>query len=190
MHDPYVAELQACPDRRAVANCLLKKSMTFAGAPMGNVQILNRKDDVLEIVAQSGFGQNFLHFFRAVKADGQSVCARALRRGETVAVEDVATVNMPPSYHAVFAEAEVRAVQSLPLIASDGTLVGMLSTHFHQAVKLDAADLLTMRRQATLAANRLVMMPAIGPESPGAAPAHRGPSKESRHAWSKLVTGD
>jgi len=156
---------------------------------MGNVQILDAKEKVLEIAVQSGFRKGFLDFFRTVEAGGASVCARAFRRAETVAVEDVTDEKLPADYQAVFAEAQVRAVQSVPLVASDGTLVGMLSTHFRQPMTLDADALLALRRHATLAANRLVLMPVREGQRPAGEPvrAGRGPSKESRRAWSKLV---
>lgn len=192
MPDSYSNELLACRDAWAVAGCLLQKGMALAGAPMGNVQILDRSQKVLEIAVQSGFRKNFLDFFRAVEADGQSVCARAFRRGETVMVEDVAAEKLPPDYQLVFAEAEVRAVQSVPLIASDGTMIGVLSTHFREPMKLGADELLALRRHATLAANRLVLMPAHEREGQAGKPVEvrRGPSKESRRAWGKLVTDE
>lgn len=192
MPDSYSHDLLACRDAWAVAGCLLQKGMAVTGAPMGNVQLLNRTQTVLEIAVQSGFRKGFLDFFRAVESDGQSVCARAFRRGEVVAVEDVAAEKLPQDYHTVFAEAEVRAVQSVPLIASDGTLIGMLSTHFREPVKLGADELLQLRRHATLAANRLVLMRAQEGDRPNGEPlqVRRGPSKESRRAWSKLLTDE
>ena len=63
MHNPYTDELEACRDARAVARCLLEKALAFCGAPMGHVQLLDRRSGFLEIAAQQGFAREFLDAF-------------------------------------------------------------------------------------------------------------------------------
>ena len=51
------------------------------GADKANVQLLDSERGVLNIVAQCGFEQPFLDFFREVSIAEQSACARSLRSG-------------------------------------------------------------------------------------------------------------
>lgn len=178
LRDPFTDALADCKDPGEVGRCLLAKALNFANAPMGNVQLMAQGSRHLEIVAQKGLEENFLAVFARVNADGQSVCAQALKRGDAVTVEDVESERSGLSSHAaVFAKAGIRAVQSIPLISSAKEMVGMLSTHFPRKTQLSAAELITMRRFATQAANRLgAMSPAL--------PARR-PSKSNLQAWGK-----
>ncbi len=175
MHNPYTDELEACRDARAVARCLLEKALGFCGAPMGHVQLLDRRSDVLEIAAQQGFTREFLD---VIAQAGAPVSARALLLREPVAIEDVEADPGRLSVHAgIFARAGVRTIQSIPLAAKDGAAVGMLSAHFPRPTCLCAAELVTMRRFASLAANRIALL-----REPGAP---RRPSKANLEAWSK-----
>ena len=80
-----------------------------------------------------GFDASFREYFRHIR--GVRVAStEAVRTGERVVVEDVAT---SPLYTDTIARdiarmAGVRAVQSTPLIARSGRLVGVLSTHYRQ----------------------------------------------------------
>ena len=93
------------------------------------MQILDARG-VLTIAAQQGFDQPFLEFFKEVYVTDNSACARALRRGRQIIIEDVeADENFAPLRHVALA-AGFRAVQATPLIAYDGKPLGVLSTHF------------------------------------------------------------
>ena len=179
MNYPYLDELQECLDAGAVTRCLLKKTMSFANAPMGNVQVMDRPSVTLRIAAQVGFKREFLDTFFKVDAGGHSVCAEALRHGDIVTVEDVQSDAALSPLAGVFARAQVRAVQSIPLVSSDKVVMGMISTHFHQPMTLSAAELLTMRGFARLAADRLAQLPPSGEE-------RRRPSKANLATWGKL----
>ena len=66
---------------------ILKGALTLAGADRGNVQVLDPATGSLRIVAQCGFGAEFLEYF-AVVDDGRSACGRAAReRAQTVIVD-------------------------------------------------------------------------------------------------------
>jgi PAS domain S-box-containing protein len=108
---------------------MLRASIHMMGADKGNVQILDARG-VLTIAAQRGFDQPFLEFFKEVHVTDNSACARALRSGRQIIIEDVeADENFAPLRHVALA-AEFRAVQATPLIAHDGKPLGVLSTHF------------------------------------------------------------
>jgi PAS domain S-box-containing protein len=108
---------------------MLRASIHMMGADKGNVQIVDA-DGVLTIAAQQGFDQPFLEFFKEVSVTDNSACARALRSGRRVIIEDVeADEKFAPLRHIALA-AGVRAVQATPLIAHDGKPLGVLSTHF------------------------------------------------------------
>lgn len=179
MHDPFSDEILECWTAQQVAASLLKKAMDFSSAPMGNVQLLDRRTGFLEIVVHKGFGREFLEVFARVDIGGSSVCAQALRQREIVTVDDVQRgTGALPGYGKVFARANVRAVQSIPIVSSDKEILGMLSTHFPQAMRLGAAELVTMRHFADLAAERLRPLLPL--------PVPRRPSKANLAAWGKL----
>jgi PAS domain S-box-containing protein len=110
---------------------VLNATIALQGADFGNVQLYNAKTQALEIVAQSGFGQDFLDHFACVNESG-AACGRALERGERVIIEDVLTDPDFAPHRAIAAAAGFRAVQSTPLFSRSGELLGMVSTHFRQ----------------------------------------------------------
>ncbi|MBA3501887.1 MAG: response regulator, partial [Deltaproteobacteria bacterium] len=109
---------------------MLDAAIALLGADMGNVQILNPHKPVLEIIAQRGFQQDFLDFFREVSADAECACGRALREGRTILIEDIETEDSFAPYRQAAAAAGYRGVVSTPLVGRDGVPLGMLSTHF------------------------------------------------------------
>jgi two-component system CheB/CheR fusion protein len=111
---------------------MLDAGVALLGADFGNIQLLNPEKQVLEIVAQRGFGPDFLEHFREVSAAHDSACGRSLRNGERTIIEDVTTDSGYWPYRAIAAAAGYRAVQSTPLFASDGKPIGMFSTHFRE----------------------------------------------------------
>jgi DNA-binding transcriptional regulator YdaS (Cro superfamily) len=98
-------------------------------AAAGNLQIM--RPDGLAIAAQQGFEAPFLEFFARV-ADAGSACGAALQRAQRVIVPDVAKDPIFAGTRAgeVMLEANALAVQSTPLVAPSGEVLGMLSTHY------------------------------------------------------------
>ena len=58
---------------------VLSNAIASCEADFGNVQLVNARNNSLEIVAQRGFDNDFLDHFRAVRIDDGSVCARAMK---------------------------------------------------------------------------------------------------------------
>ena len=108
---------------------MLRASIQMMGADKGNVQIFDDRG-VLTIAAQQGFDQPFLEFFREISVNENSACARALRSGRRVIIEDVETDEEFAQFRHLALAAGFRAVQSTPLIAHDGKPLGVVSTHF------------------------------------------------------------
>jgi signal transduction histidine kinase/ActR/RegA family two-component response regulator len=111
---------------------MLDAAIWITRADKGNVQLFDDAALALKIAVQRRFEAPFLDFFRSVDCDEASVCGVALAERQRVVVEDV-------KVHAIFVgqpslqvllDANVRAVQSTPLVSSRGTVLGMISTHF------------------------------------------------------------
>jgi hypothetical protein len=113
----------------ALLDEMLDAVMLATDAERGNVQLVNPSIGALEVVAQRGFAPEFLDFFAIVRLTG-SACAAAFREGRSVVISDVA---LDPEFddasRRVMLRANARAVQSTPLIAPGGHIIGVVSTH-------------------------------------------------------------
>src|SRR6202167_379316 len=118
---------------------MLAAVMELLGADMGNVQL--RKGGVLKIEAYTGFGPELLELFQEVSVANDSACARSLKSGERVIIEDVTTDPRVEPLRAAARAAGFRAVISTPLVGGDGTLLGVLSIHFKSARRPSEQDL-------------------------------------------------
>jgi PAS domain S-box-containing protein len=122
--------LMAATNLSTALDDLLENAILTSGADFGNVQLYNSQIGALEIVAQRGFQQDFLDYFRTVRVEEGSACAQAMQSGHSIFIEDV---ELDPNFGAhrpVAAAAGFRAVLSLPLKNGNGTVIGCLSVHF------------------------------------------------------------
>jgi two-component system CheB/CheR fusion protein len=154
------AAVTAAPTLPGALDELLAAAITVTGADLGHIQLLDPESQRLSIVAHRGFGPRFLETFASVAADDESACGRALRTRETCCIEDVTRDPAFAPYRDAAAAAGYRAVQSEPLIAKGGELVGILSIHFREPrtfserdrylgglIARQIADLILSRRQ-------------------------------------------
>ena len=124
-------------DRNDIDACLkevLNVAMEITGADKGNIQLVEEDSNSLIIAAHVGFDQWFLDFFDS-SPDANSACGVALQTKQRVVVENINESEIfagKPSL-SILHEADVLAVQSLPLISSTGTVLGIVSTHFSNA---------------------------------------------------------
>jgi hypothetical protein len=111
----------------------LDEGIAVTGADMGNVQLFDPVTGTLKIEAQRGFGDPFLDFFRCV-GEGEHLCGIAFEGARQIVVDDVTESPLFPRGPALEAmlDARVRAVQSTPLVAPSGLVLGVLSTHFRR----------------------------------------------------------
>jgi K+-sensing histidine kinase KdpD/ActR/RegA family two-component response regulator len=110
---------------------VLAAAIDLLGADKGNIQLLAPDRRTLFIASQRGFDQNFLDAFHEVP-DDDSVCGRALLRGERVVAEDVETEPDFVAMRTIARASGFRAVQSTLLRGRDGEPFGVLSTHFRE----------------------------------------------------------
>jgi PAS domain S-box-containing protein len=135
---------------------VLQGALLACRAKFGNVQLFNPESHALEIIAQRGFREDFLEHFRTVRIDEGSACAQAMRNEERIIIEDV---ELDPPYEPlrhVAAAAGYRAVQSTPLKNREGSVIGMLSTHYSQPHRPSERDLRLLDLHARHAADLIV----------------------------------
>ncbi|MGA7616326.1 MAG: response regulator [Thermoanaerobaculia bacterium] len=120
---------------------MLDRTISLHRTTLGNVQILDPRDHSLRIIAQRGFGRDFLEHFKSVSAFDGSACGRALRNGSTILIDDVESDPEFAEHRAIAASSGFRSVQSTPLVTSSDRCVGVLSTHFARPGHLRSSQL-------------------------------------------------
>ncbi|MBB3318133.1 MULTISPECIES: GAF domain-containing protein [unclassified Rhizobium] len=140
-------------------------AIAITGADMGTLQRFDESTDCLKLVASRGFSSKAESFFSIVRRDTNTTCAAALTRRMRVFVEDVST-----SYLFVgtveldmMSADGIAAVQSTPLISSNGRLWGMLSTHFRKAQVESEFDHAPLDRLALQIADSLEQQKSVVP---------------------------
>src|SRR5262249_32480489 len=89
------ARLLSADNLHTALDDVLENAILASQADYGNVQLYNPQIGALEIVAQRGFRQDFLDYFRTVRVDEGSACAQAMRSGQRIILEDV---ELDPAY--------------------------------------------------------------------------------------------
>jgi PAS domain S-box-containing protein len=131
LHDVTTHLIEAT-DLSNILEGILHATIALQQADFGNIQLCDPTSGVLKIAAQRGFSENFLEHFATVDQRDVSCCGRVLQLGERVVIEDV---EKDPAYapHRLVAMREgYRALQSTPIRGRDGTITGMISTHFRR----------------------------------------------------------
>ena len=119
-----------------VAGCLkeiLNVAIDISTADKGTIQLLDTDSGQLTFAAQSGFDESFRDFFTNA-SDGNSAWGMAMESHQRVVVEDITESEIyagKPSL-SMMLQADVRAVQSVPLLSSSGNILGTISTHFSE----------------------------------------------------------
>jgi signal transduction histidine kinase/CheY-like chemotaxis protein len=128
MHEVSVRLVRA-EDVSTLLQEIVDAAVAITDASKGNIQLLEA--DGLRIAAHHGFGPPFLEFFSRVRGE-VGACGAALMNGTRVIVEDVTTspIFVGTPARDILLNADVRAVQSTPLISRAGRLLGMFSTHY------------------------------------------------------------
>jgi signal transduction histidine kinase len=140
-------------DLRTALSDILNAAIDLLRADMGNVQLYDPESHTLEIVAQQGFPQDFLDYFRRVGLHDGTACSRSVQSGERVIIEDIESDRLYDPHRAAASAAGYRAVQSTPLKNGAGHLLGVLSTHFRQPHRPSANELKMLDLYARLAAD-------------------------------------
>lgn len=110
---------------------IVDAAIAISGADFGNIQMLDPDTADLKIIAHRGYPSWWLDFWSSV-SKGKGTCGTALERGERVIVEDV---EQSPIFAGTPAlniqlKADIRAVQSTPLVSRSGKTLGVFSTQY------------------------------------------------------------
>ncbi len=142
---------------------VLGMAISLSGADMGNIQLLDRKDNSLKITVHRGFGGDFLEFFSNVHDGRGASCGEALTLRQRTIVEDVteSPIFVDTSSLDVMLAAGARACQSTPLVTRNGHLVGMLNTHFRKTIQKNELELSYIDLLAVQAADIIEAYQAI-----------------------------
>jgi two-component system CheB/CheR fusion protein len=127
-----IATLTVSEDLPAALEQVLYASITLLRADLGDVQLFDPDTDMLKIVVQRGFNEDFIEHFRTVGPDNGSSWARALASRARVVIEDTELDVDFAAGRQLSASAGFRAVQSTPLISRDRKVLAVLSTYFRQ----------------------------------------------------------
>ena len=119
-----------------VLDNLLQQAMVICGTKAGTLQLINKKNNTLEIVSSFGLSPEFIEHFKVVTCDDGSVCERALQKKETIFIEDLTTDKLFAKHLNLALQNNIIAVRSTPLISSLGNVIGMISVHFNTPRKL------------------------------------------------------
>ena len=114
-----------------LATRALRAAISFTRADFGNVQLMDRESGGLRIVAQRGFGPDFLNYF-AIVGDDASACGRAAKTAVQTVITNVALDDGFAPHRAIAEASGFRAVQSTPLVDARGRALGALSTHYRR----------------------------------------------------------
>lgn len=128
--------------RNVMLGQILEGAIGNTGASMGNIQLVDPKTKCLFICIERGFGDNFLVFFESVEP-GQAACGLALRTTRQQVVPDTSSSELfadSPTLE-VLLDANVRAVQSTPIMGSTGQVLGVISTHYRTPREVDPGEL-------------------------------------------------
>ena len=162
MQQDLTRGLQTSSALQSLLDCALHRALELTGTALGNLQLMDWRDNNLSIAAQRGFNDKFLSFFRRVSPTGGSACARAILQGRAIIIEDVLADDEFAPYRTIALEAGFRSVQSTPLISSGGAFVGVLSTHFSKPHQPTAVDMRAMAAIAGVTANAIIRRQAMG----------------------------
>jgi GAF domain-containing protein len=103
--------------------------MDSDGACKGNMQLYDKQKDILRIIVNRGFTDDFLTHFKYVRPFDPTACGRAAASGHIVQIDDVMEDRTFAQHRAAAAAAGFRAVRSIPVF-KEGRLVGVTSMHF------------------------------------------------------------
>lgn len=139
-------------DIQAELDSALKDAVEAAHASKGLLQLYDARSGVLEVVAQIGFGEEFLQLFRAVRAFDPSACGRALGLKGPVVIADVRTEAAFSPFMKTIESEEFRSVKAIPLTSGDA-IVGVVSIHFrdpqragYETMEITPANILRITR--------------------------------------------
>ena len=152
--EPMITRLRKQADLRSTLNQAVGDVVALHGAEFGDIQML-MPDESLVLVGHAGLTRGFLESFARVPGDGTTVCARAVRAGRVVIVEDVTRDPLFTPYLEGMRSAPFRSVLSAPLCTTAGTTVGVVSAHFAQPYRPTPVEVASLEVYCRQLADRI-----------------------------------
>lgn len=139
----------------SLLNPVIDLAIDISGAFGGTIQVHVAERHELQIVVHRGFREPFLQHFRVVTANDGSASGHALLDRRRILIADTHQDPTFAPHRHVADEAGVRAVVAMPLITSQGAMVGVLSVYFGKP-HLPPADVLSRLELLALLAARII----------------------------------
>lgn len=131
-------QLHALSLRLAATNVLaevlvdvLRTAVSLVGARLGSVQLVTPEGD-LEMVGQTGFGDNIFDKFSVVRLEDCSTCAVALQRRSRVVVQNLRTDPNFSEIATALRSYGVVAAVSTPVLDCGGNVLAMFSAYWFE----------------------------------------------------------
>jgi two-component sensor histidine kinase len=121
-------------DPQALYDGILSAAITIMKSDMGSMQMLYPDRRELFLLSSKGFSPDAVRFWQWVRTGGASSCSMALKTSGRCVVPDVETCDFMAGTADLdaYRQADIRALQSTPLVSRNGRAVGMISTHWHE----------------------------------------------------------
>jgi signal transduction histidine kinase/ActR/RegA family two-component response regulator len=117
-------------DVNAIYEQIVEAAITITGADFASMQTLG--DDALRLLAWRGFHPISARFWQQMRLNSSTPCGRAMRTGERFIIADTEADDSLRGSEDLeeCRRSGIRSIQSTPLTARTGELVGVLSTHW------------------------------------------------------------
>lgn len=144
-------------DPTALYGKIVDAAITITGSQFGTMQLRRQPDDGgapgLHLLVSRGLTDDDRAVWQWVAPTAHSSCTKALRTGRRAIIADYEAWDEIAGTEDLeaFRRAGIRAAQTTPLLSRDGTLLGMISTHWrtpHEPSERDLRLLDILARQA------------------------------------------
>jgi GAF domain-containing protein len=122
-------ELRRLSGQRLLLGKVLEIALSLGRADRGYLQLANQTTGALQVVAEHGFGFDFVEYLATVNDDRSAFGTAAKRRSQTVIVDVMTDPGFAP-HREIAVASGFRAVLSTPLIDRRDRLIGVVSTHY------------------------------------------------------------
>lgn len=121
-------------DIDALYRQILQAAIALMSSDMGSLQKFYPERGDLRLLAWEGFDPQSAAFWEWVRPTSFCTCGLALRSKQRVTAPDIEACDFMAGTEDLqaYRKSGIRAVQSTPLIARHGNIVGMISTHWRQ----------------------------------------------------------
>ncbi|WP_363350883.1 PAS domain S-box protein [Methylocystis echinoides] len=132
---------------------IMQAAMTLMQSDAASLQMYDSEQDELHLLAWKGFHPDSAAFWERTSLSSGSSCSHALRQGRRLIATDVEDAEFAKGTQSLghWRLSGIRSVQSTPLFARDGRLIGAISTHWrapHEPSEHELALFDALARQA------------------------------------------